>query len=178
MTYKCIRCQQDSDIVGFCEKCYPQIYGVEGQEIVYIKMDELKLLKGYLELEKRNDEYSTKLVESIKNEGLRNPIIVNDDYYIVIGYHRYFLYKSLGFSEIPAYIVEKDRPYNKFTEGEGNNLFILKIDGKLKASVTHMDDIVPIMLGWILKTPSNRTSFMNVECYTNIGVGSTTKCED
>lgn len=167
---KCIRCQKEREIPGFCQECYLEVYGLKDLEPIYFPMDKLVCNERHLKLVERDDIYTDEIRQSIIKDGLKNPIIINGkDNRILIGHHRYFIGKELGWETIPVYYVKDDAGYNKFIEGGLNNIFIVKIDGELKASVTRVDDLLPIMNAWILKTPFWKTSFMNVECFTGIG---------
>ncbi|GAG00979.1 unnamed protein product, partial [marine sediment metagenome] len=160
MSKTCIRCGKEKEIPGFCADCYTDLYGLDHLEPIMIKMDELVINKKHLKLIERNDEYTDEIRQSIIKDGLKNPIIINKKNMILIGHHRYFIGKELGWEEIPAYKVMSDIGYDKFIEGGLNNLFIIKIDGKIEGSVTEVHNLLPIMNGWILKTPYWKTSRM------------------
>lgn len=169
MSNVCIRCRKEKEIPGFCADCYVDLYGLDELDPIMIKMDELIVNQKHLQLVERNDEYTDEIRQSIIKDGLKNPIIVDNKNRILIGHHRYFIGKELGWEEIPAYKVMDDAGYNKFIEGGLNNIFIIKIDGKIAGSVTRVQDLLPIMNGWILRTPYWKTSRMVVECFTGIG---------
>lgn len=172
MSYKCIRCRQERDIPGFCQDCYLELYGLKNEEPGEINMEDLICNPMSLELVERDKEYTREICESIKKDGLKNPIIINEKGNILIGHHRYYIYKELGFTHIPCYLVKDNGSYNKFIEGESNNLFVLKIDGKLMASVTNVEQFLPFIRRWISATPQWKTSYMNIECFTGIGASN------
>jgi hypothetical protein len=166
---KCIRCKKEREIPGFCQICYKELYGLSELEPIVVKMEDLVPNERHLELVERNYKYTDTIRKSIEKDGLKNPIIIDNKNRILIGHHRYFLGLEFGWEEIPAYIVKDDAGYNKFIEGGLNNLFIIKVDGKITGSVTRVQDLLPIMNSWILATPFWKTSQMVVECFTGIG---------
>jgi len=123
-------------------------------------------------LVERDYQYTDKIRQSIVKDGLKNPIIIDNKNKILIGHHRYYIGLELGWEKIPCYRVMDDVGYNKFIEGGINNIFIVKIDGKIVASVTKMDDLKPILDSWILATPFWKTSHLIMEAFTGIGASN------
>lgn len=74
-----------------------------------IKLDKLKFSK-YDPREKIDEEYINELAESIKTDGLWNPILVkrlnNGDYEVISGGHRLRAVKKLGWEEIEAKLLD------------------------------------------------------------------------
>lgn len=169
-TSKCIRCNKECDIVGFCQDCYIELYGLKDKEPIDIPIEKLKCREDYLRLVERNDEYSNEIKESIIKDGLKNPLITNKDLTILIGHHRFFICRDLDYKTLPVYIV--DVPIDKFVEGGANNLFIIKIDGNIVASIKQMKQLLPILESWILHTPFWRTSHLVLEAFTCIGASN------
>lgn len=167
--YNCPRCRRDSEIVGFCEKCYFEVYGLHGMPIEIVKIEELKVKDKYLTAAEREVEYSREICESIKKDGLKNPIIIDKDNLILIGYHRYFIIKDLGWEEIPAIRVPISDIYGKFAEGKCNNLIIIRIDGKVVASFFDPEDAVRLFREFIRITPIWKQTSLVIECFFNIG---------
>lgn len=169
---KCIRCNKEREIPGFCFKCYGEIYGLDGIEIVNKRMDELICNQKHLTLVERDYGYTDEIRQSIIKDGLKNPIIIDNKNKILIGHHRYFIGKELGWETIPCCIVMDDAGYNKFIEGGLNNIFIIKIDGKIIASITDMNGLKSVLDGWILMTPFWKTSHLVLEAFTGIGASN------
>jgi len=169
MSYKCIRCNKEREIPGFCEMCYLDLYGLNEDEVFMMRMDGLIPNQKHLTLVERDDIYTDMIRQSIIKDGLKNPIIINEKGIILIGHHRYYIGMELGWEHIPCCIVKSDAGYNKFIEGGINNIFIVKVDGKIVASITHMDDLKPILDSWILVTPFWKTSHLVLEAFTGIG---------
>jgi len=169
MDYKCPRCRRDSEIVGFCEKCYAEVYGLHGMTVEMVRIDELKYKGDYLTAAEREVEYSREIYESIKKDGLKNPIIIDKDNLILIGYHRYFIVKNLGWEEIPVIRVPLSDLYSKFIEGTCSNLIIVREDGKVVASFYDIEDAVRLMREFMRVTPIWKQSSLVVEMFFNIG---------
>ena len=164
---KCVRCRKRKTIPGFCRKCYMEVYGLKKQDIVEKSMDELICRKWHLTIVERDIDYTNEIKNSIIKDGLINPIIISDNNVILVGHHRYFIGKELGWKSIPCIEVKGD--INKFIEGGANNLFIVKIDGKLVASLFEIREILPFLDGWISGTPFWRTSHLSLEAFTGLG---------
>lgn len=164
---KCIRCKKESELVGFCVKCYREVYGIKNMRRANKKISELKCKKAHLSIIERDADYTKEIKDSIQKIGLKNPIIINSDNIIMVGHHRYFIAKELGWETIPCYIIDTD--INKFIEGGSNNLFVVKLDGKLIASLFQIREIIPILDQWISGTPYWRTSHLSIEAFTGIG---------
>lgn len=52
-------------------------------------------------------EYFIELVNSIREHGILNPIVIDDQYKIVDGNHRYAAAKAAGFDEVPVVIIRR-----------------------------------------------------------------------
>lgn len=169
---KCIRCGKERGIPGFCGQCYDEIYGLSNIPVVIKQMDELIPNKKHLTLIERDYGYTDEIRQSIIKDGLKNALIIDNENRILIGHHRYYICKELGWERIGCYVIEDSGLYNKFIEGGLNNLFILKIDGKIVASVTNMNDFIPLIQGWILETPYWKTSHLVLEAFTGLGASN------
>ena len=58
-----------------------------------------------------NDSQNKDIKQSIKDNGILNPILVRkngDEYEVVSGFKRYYFAKKLGFKEIPCFVKEVD----------------------------------------------------------------------
>ena len=63
------------------------------------------------------DDDLTKLIESIKEHGVIQPLIVNDKYYLVSGFRRYRACLALGITDIPVIVMKNvDFDVVRFTE--------------------------------------------------------------
>ena len=164
---KCIRCKKESELVGFCIKCYKEVYGIKNMRSVKKNVSELKCKAAHLSIIERDADYVKEVKDSIQKIGLKNPIIINPDNIILVGHHRYFIAKELGWETIPCYIIDAD--IDKFIEGGTNNLFIVKIDGKIVASLFQIEELPKLLHGWISKTPMWQTSHLSVEAFTGLG---------
>lgn len=169
---KCIRCHRERSIPGFCEECYLILYGLRDIEPIIMKMDDLVCNAQHLTLVERDCGYTDIIRQSIIREGLKNPIIVDNKNRILIGHHRYFIGRELGWETIPCYVVSDEAGYNKFIEGGLNNLFVIKIGGKIIASVTRIEDVVPMLHEWVRTTPFWKTSHLVLEAFTGIGASN------
>ena len=167
----CIRCKKE-DEVGFCIKCYMEVYGLDKTHVVAKKMDDLICSEKHLKLVERDSIYTDEIRQSIIKDGLKNALIIDNKNRILIGHHRYFICKELGWERIGCYIINDPRAYNKFIEGGVNNIFIIRIDGEVKASYTEIEDFLPLLRGWILKTPFWKTSHLVLEAFTGIGASN------
>ena len=56
----------------------------------------------------RQQHPTTELEKSIQTLGLLQPIIVDTDYNLLAGYHRYLAVQRLGWKEVPAIVVSLD----------------------------------------------------------------------
>ena len=63
-------------------------------------------IKFRFRLRTPKEEKVVELAESIENIGLLNPITLDQNNYLVCGYHRFSAYKLLGKTHIPA--IHKD----------------------------------------------------------------------
>jgi len=73
-----------------------------------IVVEEVSLedIKFRFRLRTPKHEKVVELAESIKNIGLLNPITLDNNNYLVCGYHRFSAYKLLGYTHIP--VIHKD----------------------------------------------------------------------
>lgn len=167
--YNCPRCRKDSEIPGFCLECHDEVYGTRGIGIEMVPLSDLKLREEFLSAKERDEEYNREIYDSIKNNGLKNPIIIDKDNMILIGYHRYFIVKELGWEKIPAIRVPVSDIYGKFAEGKCNNLIVARIDGRLVASFYDPEDAVRLFREFIRMTPIWKQTSLVIECFFNIG---------
>jgi len=77
--------------------------------VQFVPIDSIKPSPENIELygEIKHDGQMTALIESIKDHGLGEPVLVTADGYIVSGHRRYFAVRKLGWKEVPV-IVRKD----------------------------------------------------------------------
>ena len=84
------------------------IRSMENRKYVTVPINEIKVLNS----RNRNKHKFNENIRSIKDVGLLKPIVVNErnhekngHYELVCGQGRYLAYKSLGYDEIPAEVV-------------------------------------------------------------------------
>jgi len=169
MSYKCPRCRKDSEIPGFCGKCYFEVYGLNLDKKEMVKLEDLYADGDYLTAAEREEDYSAEISESIKKDGVKNPIIIDEDNSILVGFHRYFICKKLGIEEIPAIRIIRSDIYGKFAEGKCNNLIIARINGEVVASFYDPEDAVRLFREFVRVTPWTEQSSLVIECFFNIG---------
>lgn len=164
--YTCLRCQGESEICGFCQKCYNSVYGLENKESTLMKLDDIICNDKFMRVVENDEEYTKTIKESILRDGMKNPIIIDDENNILIGHHRYYIAKELGWDKIM--VLRNPIYFNHlyFFEGKGYSLFICRIDGNLEASTTNIEDIISIIkdfdMGSVGKT-------LTAEFFLNIG---------
>lgn len=77
----------------------PDCYAVEFVSIGSINPSpENDLVYGKVE----HDEQMESLIDSIRNRGLEEPIVISSDNFIVSGHRRYFACRALGWNEVPV----------------------------------------------------------------------------
>ena len=76
--YTCLRCKKESEICGFCEKCYNLVYGLRDKGVVEVELDDVKCNEKFIVCVKNDPEYTEKIKQSIIKDGMRNPIILDD----------------------------------------------------------------------------------------------------
>ena len=106
-------------IKGVTEK-YDEIYSIS--QLQYDE-DNYKL---YLD---NDDEYFTSLVKSIKDNGLRNPIIIYSDWTIKSGHTRVKACKELEFDGIPVNYTITNKPQTTF-----DNMMALQMENQTRSS--------------------------------------------
>ena len=143
--YTCLRCRGESEICGFCKKCYNSVYGLENKEPTLMKLDDVVCNDKFIRVVENDEEYTKTIKESILRDGMKNPIIIDNDNRILIGHHRYYIAKELGWDEIM--VLRNPIHFNHlyFYEGKGYSLFICRIDGNLEASTTNIEDVISII---------------------------------
>ena len=73
------------------------------------------------------EERIADLAESIKTLGLLNPITVDNQNYLIAGYHRLHAHKHLGLKTVPAIIKDFTRVYSELGEID-ENLKVVSLD--------------------------------------------------
>lgn len=89
-------------------------------EINHLKLEEI-IPKNNIPHEQTNDYLQSNLVESIKNHGIIQPIVVkknNDKYEIIDGNRRYFAAIKAGLNKIPALVKSDNEIVTKFSLGD------------------------------------------------------------
>ncbi len=164
--YICLRCGRPSEIVGFCGTCYSEVYAMENIDETEIPLEDVKCSEKFYKVVEADPEYTQKIKESILKDGMKNPIILDSDKRILIGHHRYYIAKELGWDTIRCKINDIDFNHGLFYEGKGSDIFIAKMDGKLCMSTTDVDSITPLILDFYMK---NLGDTLIMECYINAG---------
>ena len=83
----CIRCKKEGE-VGFCQKCYSEVYGLKESDIIIKSMDDLICNEKHLKLIERDSIYTDEIKQSIIKDGLKNALIIDCNNKILIGHHR------------------------------------------------------------------------------------------
>lgn len=143
--YKCLRCREESEVCGFCQKCYNSVYGLDNKEPTMVKMNDVVCNKKFMRVVENNPEYTNQIKESIISEGMKNPIILDDTNRILIGHHRFYIGKELGWDEIAVLYNPIKFGHGYFYEGKGYNLFVCRIDGNLEGSTTDAEQIITLI---------------------------------
>jgi len=164
--YICVRCRQETEICGFCSKCYPKVYGLENKDKVMVRMSDIQCNDKFMNIVQNDPEYTEHIKQSIIRDGMKNPIIIDDQYRILIGHHRYYIALELGWDEIEVIFNPIKFCHNYFYEGKGYDLYVMRVDGNLIGSTTDQEPIYVMMKDFnaleIGKT-------LVVECFLNIG---------
>lgn len=164
--YVCIRCKQETEVCGFCSKCYPEVYGLKNMIPKKVKLSDVKCNEKFIGVVKNNPEYTEKIKQSILAEGMKNPIILDQDHNILIGHHRYYIALELGWEYIDAIYNPIKFGHDYFYEGKGYDLFVIKIDNRLEGSSTDQEMIYSLMKDFDAKETGLT---LTVECFLNIG---------
>lgn len=164
--YLCLRCRLPSEIVGFCQNCYNDVYGLNKQPIKRMKLSDVHCNEKFITIVESNPEYTEKIRQSIMKDGMKNPIIVDSDNRILIGHHRFYIAKELGWEYINVQKNEINFNHGLFYEGKGWGLFVARLDGKLFLSTTVLEDVIPLIRDFNMYNIGN---ILNIEAYINIG---------
>lgn len=164
--YICVRCKRESEVCGFCSKCYPQVYGLEDKEPIKVKVNDLIYNDAFLIMVENDLEYTEEVKQSIIDNGMKNPIIIDEENKILIGHHRYFIAKELGWEYINAIINPIRFGYAYFYEGKGYDLYIFRVDHNLVGSITGQEDIYTIMKDFDVLEMGQT---LVIECFLNVG---------
>ena len=164
--YLCLRCRLPSEIVGFCQNCYNDVYGLNDKPIERMKLSDVHCNEKFITIVESNSEYTEKIRQSILKEGMKNPIIVDSDNRILIGHHRYYLAKEFGWEYINIKRNDINFNHGLFYEGKGWGLFVARLDGKLFLSTTVLEDVIALIRDFNMH---NIGKTLNVEAYINIG---------
>lgn len=164
--YLCLRCRLPSEIVGFCQNCYNDAYGLEDKPIEKMKLSDVHCNERFITIVESNPEYTEKIRNSIIKDGIKNPIIVDSDNRILIGHHRFYISKELGWEYINVKRNDINFNHGLFYEGKGWGLFVARLDGKLFLSTTVLEDVIPLIRDFNMY---NIGKILNVEAYINIG---------
>lgn len=83
---------------------------------IIIENIEIDKIKPYPKNPRRNKIAVNQVVESIKSVGYRTPIIIDEDYIILVGHTRFKAIKKMGWEKIPYVIQYKDLTEEKKKE--------------------------------------------------------------
>jgi len=164
--YVCLRCRRPSEIVGFCGVCYDQIYGIDESEEIEVPMEDINCHPRFIEVVEADPDYTSKIKKSMEKEGMRNPLVLDRDNVILIGHHRYFIAKQLGWKTIRCKYNNIKFNHGYFYEGKGYNVFVVRIDGELFMNTTCIDDVTPIILDFF---HNNMGKTFELEAFLNAG---------
>jgi hypothetical protein len=164
--YVCLRCFNPSEIVGFCADCYNSVYGLDSVEEIEIPLEEIEAHPKFVEIVSADEIYTNQIKESIEKDGMKNPIVVDEDKRILIGHHRYYIAKELGWETIRCKINKIKFNHGLFYEGKGSSLFVIRIDGELCMSTTNFNDVQPAISDFHM---NNTGKTFTMECFLNIG---------
>jgi hypothetical protein len=164
--YICLRCRRPSEIVGFCGNCYNSIYGLENAEEWDIPIEDVKCHPRFIKVVEGDPKYTEEIKQSMIKDGMRNPIIVDADNRILIGHHRYYIAKDLGWKTIRCKQNNIKFNYGYFYEGKGSDVFVARIDGELYMSTTEINDIMPLITDFQMKEMGET---LHLECFLNVG---------
>ena len=77
-------------------------------------------IKTRFRLRTPDDEKIKELADSIKLTGLINPITIDQNNYLIAGFHRWSAYKELGYEYIPAIIKDVSNLQSELIEIDEN----------------------------------------------------------
>ena len=164
--YKCIRCWHETEVCGFCTKCYNIIYGMDGKESIMVKLDDLIINENFMHITKTDRAYTEAVKASIVKHGMKNPVVIDPDNKLLIGHHRYLIAKELGWEEIECKINPIKFNMLFFREGLGFNISISRIDGDLATNSVNFEDTVNVLKDFDV---NENGKTMIAEFYLNIG---------
>ena len=164
--YVCLRCRQPSEIVGFCSTCYEDIYGLNVKKEIELPLEDIKAHPRFLEIVEADPVYTDKIKKSIQENGMKNAIVIDGDNRVLVGHHRYFIAKALGWETIRCRYNDINFNHGYFYEGKGSNVFVVRMDGALYMSTSEINDIMPVLLDF---QRQNINKTMVLECYLNAG---------
>jgi len=142
MTYKCLKCNNESDWIGLCPKCYMETYRFTKDDIELIKTRKIKANSNHLRLAK-NDNSGGVVAMTLEDTGVKNPIIINENRNILLGHHRFnhILKKNIEYTPV---VIKKTKHYSLFTEGSSEWLYVGFLNDFLVLNVCRMRDIMHI----------------------------------
>jgi len=117
-----------------------EVYGFTKDDIILAKVPKVKVNANHLRLAEE-DGYGGIVATSIDEVGIKNPIIIDTDYNLLVGHHRFKKVLDLGLQKIPAVMIKK-RICNRFTEGSSDWLYIGRMNGELVMNVCRMRDVM------------------------------------
>ena len=164
--YVCIRCKRETEVCGFCSKCYPEVYGLESKRSEWMLMEDIKCNDVFINVVKNDPEYTEQIKQSILEDGMKNPIIIDEQNRILIGHHRYYIAKELGWERIEVICNPVKFGHDFFEEGKGYNLFVTRIDNHLVGSTVDEEHIYTTMRDFDA-TSMGKT--LEIECFVNVG---------
>ena len=164
--YLCLRCKKESEICGFCRVCYNEVYGLDRYAPVAVKIEDVKCNEKFMRVAENDRKYTEEIKQSIIHDGMKNPIILDKENRILIGHHRYYIAKELGWDTIQAIYNPIKFGHNYFYEGKGCALFIGKIDGNLEASTTDPEIIIRLLMDFDVQASEGT---LVAEFFLNIG---------
>jgi len=163
--YKCIRCWKETEVCGFCTECYNIIYGMEDKESIMVKLDDLIINENFIHITETDRAYTEAVKASIVKYGMKNPVVIDPDYKLLIGHHRYLIAKELGWEEIECKINPIKFNMLFFREGLGFDISISRIDGNLATNSVNFEDTINVMKEF----RDSDAMTMIAEFYLNIG---------
>jgi len=164
--YVCLRCRQPSEIVGFCSMCYDDIYGLNVKEEIELPLKDIKAHPRFLEIIEADPIYTDKIKQSIQKNGMKNAIVIDGDNRILVGHHRYFIAKELGWETMRCRYNDINFNHGYFYEGKGSNVFVVRRNNELYMSTSEIHDIMPILPDFFYQS---KIKTMVLECYLNAG---------
>lgn len=109
-----------------------------------------------------------KLRKSIKESGLKSPLLINENGLLIEGHHRLYLLKEMGYESVEVFVkeglTEEDVPeYNSITVGSWTNVDFQIVRGNSWVSEYDSVGLSPTNVGSMLKITSTRLKSEKVD---------------